>query len=415
MEQDGKKISFGFSKLTKKSNVIQKPTEVKRKDIQLIDCLEGQTIKLKNVVKEIKGPLIIPLPLSKTIFDHHKENKIKRELKLKEETVDDRPDSELTPDELAARELIRDAQNSLNKSEGPKVYSLPAVLQNTFVVDGKEEPTMDDYESVPINEYGMAMLRGMGWSETKGVGKIPGKDKNITDEPALRPKGLGLGANRLISSNKEKSTDKNGEELVLKKGGYAKIIEGKHKGSYCEVQGFDEDGRIIVKTSVKNLIINLNELLVKPVTKEEYAKSSKVINNAKYEEYKSKIDKKEQETQINLVKDSMERRSRSKSGSRRRSKSHSTDSDNKSSSRRKDHRSRKEDDKYTYKKKSKKKYRSSSISSTDSDYKKRKERKSLKESKHKSKKSKHRKGHRSNSDYDSDHNHARKSHSRSRH
>lgn len=62
---------------------------------------------INSVVKEVKGPLVIPLPSSKTIFDHHKEAKVKRELKLKEENVDNRPDSELTPDELAARELIR--------------------------------------------------------------------------------------------------------------------------------------------------------------------------------------------------------------------------------------------------------------------------------------------------------------------
>lgn len=48
MEQDGKKISFGFSKLSKKPNVIQKPVVTKRRDFQLIDCLEGQTIKLKE-------------------------------------------------------------------------------------------------------------------------------------------------------------------------------------------------------------------------------------------------------------------------------------------------------------------------------------------------------------------------------
>lgn len=57
------------------------------------------------------------------------------------------------------------------------MFSLPAVLQNEFEVEGKEEPTMDDYESVPITEYGMAMLRGMGWTEAKGVGKIAGKSK----------------------------------------------------------------------------------------------------------------------------------------------------------------------------------------------------------------------------------------------
>lgn len=30
---------------------------------------------------------------------------------------------------------------------------------------------MDDYEAVPIGDFGMAMLRGMGWSEEQGAGK----------------------------------------------------------------------------------------------------------------------------------------------------------------------------------------------------------------------------------------------------
>lgn len=40
-----------------------------------------------------------------------------------------------------------------------------------FIAEGKEEPTLHDYENIPISEYGLAMLRGMGWSEDKGIGK----------------------------------------------------------------------------------------------------------------------------------------------------------------------------------------------------------------------------------------------------
>lgn len=42
-----KKISFGFSKLSKKPAVISK-TPVTEKKVELIECLEGQTIKIKE-------------------------------------------------------------------------------------------------------------------------------------------------------------------------------------------------------------------------------------------------------------------------------------------------------------------------------------------------------------------------------
>lgn len=54
-------------------------------------------------------------------------------------------------------------------------------------------------------------------------------------EPTLRPKGLGLGANKM--ANVEKNTSKNNDEkeLALVKGAYAKIIAGHNKGLYCQV------------------------------------------------------------------------------------------------------------------------------------------------------------------------------------
>lgn len=58
-----KKISFGFKQVKKQPLLL--PTKIgddkeKKNDIELIQCLEGQTIKLINE-KEEKKPLIIPL------------------------------------------------------------------------------------------------------------------------------------------------------------------------------------------------------------------------------------------------------------------------------------------------------------------------------------------------------------------
>lgn len=45
---DSKKISFGFSKITKKTNLLpsNKDKEKQENKIELIKCLEGQEIKL---------------------------------------------------------------------------------------------------------------------------------------------------------------------------------------------------------------------------------------------------------------------------------------------------------------------------------------------------------------------------------
>ncbi|KAK4875455.1 hypothetical protein RN001_011877 [Aquatica leii] len=280
MDQANKKISFGFTKSTKKTLLFDKPLE-KNKKIQLIDCLESQKIKIKNACEVVKGPLIIPMVQSTNLLDRRRE--VKKEKGL--EVASEKPESELTVEELAARELIREAQNIKVENTG-KLFVLPTLTENVIEIEGKPESTLEDYESVPIDDYGMAMLRGMGWNEGMGIGKNNKTIKVI--EPPLRPKGMGLGASCALKKEQSKpAVDKDGKELILHKGSFAKIIDGKKKGCYCEVQGFDEEaGRVIVKTSLDGLILTLNEFLLVPVTKEEYSKSSKVINIQKYEEYK---------------------------------------------------------------------------------------------------------------------------------
>lgn len=59
----------------------------------------------------------------------------------------------------------------------------------------------------------------------------------LAEAPELRPKGLGLGASKLVKSETKSGTakDKDGNELVLKAGALAKIVAGANKGKYCEV------------------------------------------------------------------------------------------------------------------------------------------------------------------------------------
>ncbi|KAJ8920323.1 hypothetical protein NQ315_011985 [Exocentrus adspersus] len=287
-----KKISFGFTKLSKKPTVVRaQPLEENK--VELIECLEGHSIKIKDAVEVVDEPLVIPVKgKNKTLSDRIKEAQAKQKESYTEvKKEDDRPDSELTLKEQAARALINEAKNRLenNVTSSSKVTILP-VKEDKLVIEGEEEPTQEDYENVPISDYGMAMLRGMGWKEGMGIGKTASKAA-VAVTPELRPKGLGLGATRVIKTE-EPARDKEGNALILKKGCYAKFTMGSRKGDYCEVLGLDDEaGRVIVRTSLKGDTLTVNEFLIVPVTKEEYSQGAKVINNAKYEEYKKISDK----------------------------------------------------------------------------------------------------------------------------
>ena len=76
--------------------------------------------------------------------------------------------------------------------------------------------SLDDYERVPVEEFGSAMLRGMGWKEGQVIGKAgekAGKERIVERRPAL----LGIGAKETPGAV--------GDEL----GAWGKAAKGKRK------------------------------------------------------------------------------------------------------------------------------------------------------------------------------------------
>jgi G patch domain/KOW motif-containing protein len=110
-----------------------------------------------------------------------------------------------------------------------------------------------DYDSVPIDAFGAAMLRGMGWTEGAPIGNTrKGYDNNflynvnfhcsvvIPKIPELRPKGLGLGADRsLVAQMKGIQQGKPGTsaqtELQMRVGAFVRLIGGKNVDAYGTV------------------------------------------------------------------------------------------------------------------------------------------------------------------------------------
>lgn len=278
---EGKKISFGFMK-TKKEN---KPLVAENKEY--IDCVEEKSIKVVGGEKiEDETPLVIPMkPNTLITAERLKEIAEKVENFDEKETKDDKSENKDVPnnetlDQMAVRELLEDAK----KEKVVETPTLVVPINAKPVFEGQKESTLDDYDSVPVQEFGLAMLRGMGWT--------PSNDQTKFKQPQLRPKGLGLGADKMIKENQKNKSSKDkdkDENLSIVKTSFVRITSGKHSGYYGKVVSLDEDnGRVMVDITVKKETVSLSEFMMQPVTKSEYDKQSKVINTESYEEYKKK-------------------------------------------------------------------------------------------------------------------------------
>lgn len=124
-----------------------------------------------------------------------------------------------TEDERAQRELrIEMQQNKLNLSEQDAfkrdMKTLPSeVSGSSDFLDAWStdvQSTLDDYETIPVSAFGLAMARGMGWDPK-------GNDNTTVHEPKQRPQLLGLGATPMDStikpthnkSKKDRQADRN--------------------------------------------------------------------------------------------------------------------------------------------------------------------------------------------------------------
>ncbi|CAG8657381.1 5329_t:CDS:2 [Acaulospora morrowiae] len=99
-----------------------------------------------------------------------------------------------------------------------------------------------DYDSVPIDEFGLAMLRGMGWKPGMAIGKNQNIKPKELYEPKARPTHLGLGASpfpntsndkKSIRSFKRDNTSTNGQKSRYRSVSPppSERIKGKSQGS----------------------------------------------------------------------------------------------------------------------------------------------------------------------------------------
>ncbi|KAI9755433.1 MAG: 60S ribosomal protein L11 [Chaenotheca gracillima] len=136
-----------------------------------------------------------------------------------------------TDDELALEALMSNGEKRRSDMVLPAVMESGDTGRNpagygvseddAFKADVDSRPeaaTLDQYAAVPVEEFGAALLRGMGWKE----GDVVGKRKDQISKPRLvekRPALLGLGAKEVPGGIGE------GDEL----GAWGKASKGKRK------------------------------------------------------------------------------------------------------------------------------------------------------------------------------------------
>ncbi|XP_066500917.1 G-patch domain and KOW motifs-containing protein [Hoplias malabaricus] len=304
-------ISFGFSK------TLVKIKSEKTEERDYLTGVEGKELKSTKPVEKEKE-LVIPLI--------HKNRWYKDEGSKQRETQNSSGPSPSTEQDSvesqAVRELIEESKKQheswKNGPEANQNLSIPLLMQNQAPkgfedgdrvnVDLRPESSTDaDYDRVPVSAYGLAMLKGMGWKEGEGIGRTFKQDVKPI-EHQLRPKGLGLGADRSAIKDLEPSgprrppkpgeeKGKDDEALVLGPGGCVQIQGGAHKDLYGKIEGVDADNaRVVIKLAIGGKSVTISQYSLRLVPQKEYDKYSKDLSRlSKAHKEKEKDREKERE------------------------------------------------------------------------------------------------------------------------
>ncbi|KAJ3569833.1 hypothetical protein NP233_g4791 [Leucocoprinus birnbaumii] len=138
------------------------------------------------------GPVLSGIHLGKKVVKVEADDGIVMKEEVKMEEV------HLSEDEIARRAILAEASGD---SSGPIIDAIPTPLTegDAYKQDVDELPevaSLEDYARVPVEQFGAAMLRGMGWKEGTAASKN-GKGMAQPYLPAARPALLGIGAKEM--------------------------------------------------------------------------------------------------------------------------------------------------------------------------------------------------------------------------
>ncbi|XP_070695664.1 G-patch domain and KOW motifs-containing protein [Pempheris klunzingeri] len=309
-------VSFGFTKTINKFKPSTGDATIKKDERDYLTGIDGKELQSSKPHDKPKE-FIIPL-IQKNRW--HRAGQSEGSGGSGGKTQEAAQDND-SVDSQAVKELIEDSRRQLeqwqngNQSERQLNLSIPLLMQNK-VPDGFEDgdhikvdlrpesATEADYESIPVEAYGLAMLKGMGWNKTEGIGRT--FKQNVKPiEHQLRPKGLGLGADRSAIKDLEPSRHQRPpkpgeervkeEELVMGPGGCVLVESGAHKDLYGKIEGVDPDNaRVMVKLAIGSKTVTVSQYAIKLVGRKEYDKYSKDLSRLS-KAHKDKEKEKEQE------------------------------------------------------------------------------------------------------------------------
>ncbi|XP_064097173.1 G-patch domain and KOW motifs-containing protein-like isoform X1 [Macrobrachium nipponense] len=302
----GQKFSLSFTKTIEKRTL--QPSAI-RNDAPLEAKVNKETLESieENVMKTDAKPeepdLVIPMISTDRLGILRKiaETKLAgagKPADVKESTSDNaKKDKEdiskeqkpLTLEEQAEAAILEETKKKLeNWSDHGASDSLAIARANE---DGSKEgepshgkeSSLDDYDQVEVSVFGAALLRGMGWQKTEGIGRHTKKFVEVIDPTA---KTFGL-ANKPGDPGRKGGENLTGdqEDLLMAKGSFVFIHSGRHRGTYGIVESLDED-HLLVKSAVGQDVIREVEPNVRVVSQKEYKDSSRVINKDMYDKFK---------------------------------------------------------------------------------------------------------------------------------
>ncbi|OMJ11734.1 Pre-mRNA-splicing factor SPP2 [Smittium culicis] len=157
--------------------------------------ISSKNSKLMSTVPESYGLLILDKKAPKIKEEDKKalvENEVSAPIKLSFETEEDLR-LEAIKELLTDNTAINKKQMEISMQEGTKTFADKEKRAFEEEIDlMADEMTLEDYEKVPVEDFGAALLRGMGWDEDEEPETKKAKNKHLSS--AMRPNLLGLGA-----------------------------------------------------------------------------------------------------------------------------------------------------------------------------------------------------------------------------